>query len=210
MLDINADWGSHGEECYALWKLEPCCGTPLNTGAASYCVICNIFCTPCVASRLMAASFGLNGCGIINHFACVMIPVIFGILVFFPHLIRLIFFRDDSVVKTFEKWIADAITIGLVFVCIILTVYVLVIIRVSFRRLWHIGNPNINFFDFICVIFFFPCQWFQFLRSAGPGGWDWLRDIQSGGITFKTGPFPIFPLKPAELGEMSMTSPLMG
>lgn len=33
----HLDWGNHGDQCWEVWKVEPCCGRPFNLKDCCYC-----------------------------------------------------------------------------------------------------------------------------------------------------------------------------
>jgi len=57
------DWGAPGYECYALWKVEPCCA---DVGSCIYCCLCFYFCGPCTLGKLFAYSVKQD-CALVNH-----------------------------------------------------------------------------------------------------------------------------------------------
>ena len=60
------DWKDHGGWFFEFWKLEPCCGKPVNLGDAIHCVVCFTCCAFCSCTKLYASSLDQQ-CALINH-----------------------------------------------------------------------------------------------------------------------------------------------
>jgi Cys-rich protein (TIGR01571 family) len=62
----QVDWGGKVGKFYECWKLEPCCGSPVNAKDAAICLGTWCCCGLCAQSKLYAASLG-QSCAIVPH-----------------------------------------------------------------------------------------------------------------------------------------------
>ncbi|EPY16381.1 hypothetical protein STCU_11335 [Strigomonas culicis] len=67
----QCDWGGDAAECYACWKLNPCCGTPDPCKMLS-CFLCWECCYLCSFSKLFASSVEQE-CAIFPH--CILVAL---------------------------------------------------------------------------------------------------------------------------------------
>ena len=69
------DWGGRAGKFYEFWKVEPCCGSPLNAKDAIVCLGTWWCCPLCAQSKLYASSLN-DQCGIVPHalFTCLCSP----------------------------------------------------------------------------------------------------------------------------------------
>eukprot|EP00996_Jenningsia_fusiforme_P003511 NODE_4306_length_831_cov_21.445013_g3978_i0.p2 GENE.NODE_4306_length_831_cov_21.445013_g3978_i0~~NODE_4306_length_831_cov_21.445013_g3978_i0.p2 ORF type:complete len:163 (+),score=22.17 NODE_4306_length_831_cov_21.445013_g3978_i0:106-594(+) len=64
----QVDW--NGNQCYEIWKVEPCCGSPWNPKDCLYCCALHYCCGLCVGTKALASSVDQD-CALVPHCLCI-------------------------------------------------------------------------------------------------------------------------------------------